>query len=36
MILGNPLYPTYQAFLAAGVSALIAAALMPLWIRILK
>lgn len=36
MILGNPLYPTYQAFVAAGISAAIAAALMPPWIRILK
>ncbi len=35
-MLGNPMYPTYQAFLAAGVSAIIAMVLMPLWIRLLK
>lgn len=35
-MLGNPQYPTYQIFLALFVSALIAAALMPLWIRLLK
>ncbi len=33
---GNPLYPTYQAFLALGIAALISALLMPLWIRALK
>ncbi|MCF2621046.1 phospho-N-acetylmuramoyl-pentapeptide-transferase [Collinsella tanakaei] len=33
---GNPLYPTYQTFLALGISAIIAAFLMPFWIRILK
>ena len=33
---GNPTYPTFQAFLALGVGALIAAVLMPLWIRLLK
>mgnify|MGYP000137573848 CR=1 FL=1 len=33
---GNPLYPTYQTFLALGIAALIALVLMPLWIRILK
>ena len=35
-MLGNPAYPTYQAFLALGIAALIAGALMPLWIRLLK
>ena len=35
-MLGNPSYPTYQAFLAAGVAAIIAIVLMPLWIRLLK
>ena len=33
---GNPSYPTYQAFLALGIAAVIALALMPLWIRVLK
>ncbi|OUP08653.1 phospho-N-acetylmuramoyl-pentapeptide-transferase [Collinsella sp. An2] len=33
---GNPMYPTFQAFLALGVSAIIAAVLMPFWIRLLK
>lgn len=33
---GNPAYPTYQAFLALGIAAIIAAILMPLWIRLLK
>ena len=33
---GNPAYPTYQAFLALGIAALVAMALMPLWIRLLK
>ena len=33
---GNPLYPTYQTFLALGIAAIIAAVLMPLWIRILR
>ena len=35
-MIGNPLYPTYQTFLALGIAALIALVLMPLWIRILK
>ena len=35
-MLGNPAYPTYQIFLALGISALIAAAIMPFWIRLLK
>ncbi len=33
---GNPLYPTYQTFLAIGIGAIIAAVLMPFWIKILK
>ena len=33
---GNPLYPTYQTFLALGIAAVICGALMPLWIRILR
>ena len=33
---GNPLYPTYQTFLSIGIAAVIAAALMPLWFRILR
>ena len=33
---GNPAYPTYQVFLAIGASALIVAAIMPFWIRLLK
>lgn len=35
-MLGNPAYPTYQVFLAIFISALIAGAIMPLWIRFLK
>lgn len=35
-MIGNPAYPTYQAFLALGIAAVITAALMPLWIRLLK
>ena len=35
-MLGNASYPTYQAFLALGIAALITIALMPLWIKILK
>lgn len=35
-MLGNPEYPTYQAFLAILVAAAITAAIMPLWIRLLK
>ena len=35
-MLGNPAYPTYQAFLALGIAAVLAAALMPLWIKVLK
>lgn len=35
-MIGNPAYPTYQAFLALGIAAIITAALMPLWIRLLK
>ena len=33
---GNPSYPTYQAFLGLGISAVIALVLMPFWIRLLK
>ena len=32
----NPAYPTYQAFLALGVAALVVMLVMPLWIRLLK
>ena len=35
-MLGNSAYPTYQAFLAFGIAAVLAAALMPFWIRALK
>ena len=35
-MLGNPEYPTYQAFLAILFAAAITAAIMPLWIRLLK
>ncbi len=35
-MLGNPAYPTYQAFLALGIAALAALALMPAWIRLMK
>ena len=35
-MLGNPAYPTYQVFLSIFVAALITAAIMPLWIRLLK
>ena len=35
-MLGNASYPTYQAFLALGIAALITIVLMPLWIKILK
>ena len=35
-MLGNPAYPTYQAFLALGIAAVVALVLMPLWIRLLK
>ena len=35
-MLGNPSYPTYQAFLAILIAALIAAVLMPFWIKLLK
>ncbi|MBY4796937.1 phospho-N-acetylmuramoyl-pentapeptide-transferase [Collinsella sp. AGMB00827] len=34
-MIGNPSYPTYQAFLALGIAALITFVLMPLWIRLL-
>lgn len=35
-MLGNPAYPTYQVFLALLIAALIAAGIMPFWIRLLK
>ncbi len=35
-MLGNPSYPTYQAFLSLFIGALVCMALMPLWIRLLK
>lgn len=35
-MIGNSAYPTYQAFLALGIAAVISAVLMPLWIRALK
>ena len=33
---GNSAYPTYQAFLAAAVAAVIVLAIMPAWIKLLK
>ena len=35
-MLGNPAYLTYQVFLAILIAALIAGAIMPLWIKLLK
>ena len=35
-MLGNPSYPTYQAFLGLFIAAIICMVLMPLWIRLLK
>ena len=35
-MIGNPAYPTYQVFLALFVAALVCAAIMPFWIRLLK
>ncbi|MFU9922228.1 phospho-N-acetylmuramoyl-pentapeptide-transferase [Fannyhessea vaginae] len=35
-MLGNPMYPTYQVFLAVGIAACIAAGLMPLFIRLMR
>ena len=32
----NPAYPTYQAFLALGIAAIVTALIMPLWIKLLK
>lgn len=32
----NPAYPTYQAFLALGIAALVVLVLMPFWIKLLK
>ncbi|SCH49357.1 Phospho-N-acetylmuramoyl-pentapeptide-transferase [uncultured Collinsella sp.] len=35
-MLGNAAYPTYQAFISLAVAAVIAAAIMPLWIRVMR
>ena len=35
-MIGNPAYPTYQIFLALLIAAVVAMALMPLWIKLLK
>lgn len=35
-MIGNPSYPTYQVFLAVGISAIITAFLMPFFIRMMK
>lgn len=35
-MIGNPSYPTYQVFLALFIAALITAAFMPLWIKLLR
>ncbi|MGI6231127.1 MAG: phospho-N-acetylmuramoyl-pentapeptide-transferase [Tractidigestivibacter sp.] len=35
-MIGNPAYPTYQVFLAVGISALICAIIMPFFIRLMK
>ncbi len=35
-MLANPSYPTFTAFLALGIAAVVAALLMPLWIHLLK
>lgn len=35
-MLGNPLYPTYQAFLGLFIAAAITMVIMPFWIRLLK
>ncbi|MDO4537180.1 MAG: phospho-N-acetylmuramoyl-pentapeptide-transferase [Coriobacteriales bacterium] len=35
-LIGNPNFPTYQVFLAAAISAIVVAALMPAFIRFLK
>lgn len=32
----NPAYPTYQAFVALGIAAIVTALIMPLWIKLLK
>lgn len=36
MLIGNPAYPSYQAFLSVLIAALITAAVMPLFIRMMK
>lgn len=35
-MLGNAAYPTYQAFISLAVAAVIAALIMPLWIRVMR
>lgn len=35
-MIGNPAYPSYQVFLAAGIAALITGLLMPFFIRLMK
>ncbi len=35
-MIGNPSYPTYQVFLAIGISGIISIVLMPLFIRLMK
>lgn len=35
-MLGNAAYPTYQAFISLAVAAVIAAVIMPLWIRVMR
>lgn len=35
-MLGNAAYPTYQAFISLAVAAIIAAVIMPLWIRVMR
>lgn len=35
-MLGNAAYPTYQAFISLAVAAVIAAVVMPLWIRVMR
>lgn len=35
-MLGNAAYPTYQAFLAVAIAAVVVAVIMPLWIRIMR
>lgn len=35
-MIGNPAYPTFQVFLAVGISALVTALLLPLFIRLMR